>query len=80
MQKEPFWNAKGLLFAMTCSAADVSFKNMRDVSTASLRLNRGIAAKLFILIQRFGLQLHYPTRCRVEDDVRCKLLTEQGSV
>lgn len=25
MQKEPFWNAKGLLFAMTCSTADVSF-------------------------------------------------------
>ena len=27
-QKEPFWNAKGLLFAMACSAADVSFKNI----------------------------------------------------
>ena len=80
MQKEPFWNAKGLLFAMTCSAADVSFKNMRDVSTAYLRHNRGIAALLTMLIQRFGLQLHYPTRGRIENDVRCKLLAEQCSV
>lgn len=39
MQKEPFWNVKGLLFAMTCSTADVSLKNMRDVSTAYLHLN-----------------------------------------
>ena len=39
MQKEPFWNAKGLLFAMTCSTADVSLKNMRDVSAAYLHLN-----------------------------------------
>lgn len=80
MQKEPFWNAKGLLFAMTCSAADVSFKNMRDVPTPFQRLNRVIAARLTMLIQRLGLQLHYPTRCRVEYDVRCKLLAEQGSI
>ena len=53
---------------------------MRNVSTPSLHLNRGAAARLFILIQRLGLQLHYPTRCRVEDDVRCKLLAEQGSI
>lgn len=80
MQKEPFWNVKGLLFAMTCSTADVSFKNMRDVSAPSLHLNRGVAARLFILIQRLGLQLHYPTRGRIEYDVRCKLLAEQCSI
>ena len=55
-------------------------KNMRDVSTAYIHLDRGVAARLFILIQRLGLQLHYPTRCRVEYDVRCKLLAEQGSI